>query len=132
MRSKSGQNDRPGRSQQLSGQKSAKGQVRQRQREGRERTKLDSAVVAENVRSRWVSGNLSTQVSGSVLIKSGTSFTNESGPSLTNKSGTSLTNQAGTSMSNQAHMSIESKANASHTVESSGIMAVKGSLVKIN
>ena len=35
-------------------------------------------------------------------------------------------------MSNQAHMSIESKANASHTVESSGIMAVKGSLVKIN
>jgi type VI secretion system secreted protein VgrG len=79
-----------------------------------------------------VSGNLGIQVSGSVLIKSGTSLTNESGTSLTNKSGTSLTNQAGTSMSNQANMSIESKANASHTVESGGIMAVKGSLVKIN
>lgn len=87
-----------------------------------------------------VSGNLSIEVSGSVSIKAGTSFANEAGTSLenkagtslTNKSGTSLTNDAGTSMSNQAQVSIESKANAQHTVESSGVMVVKGSLVQIN
>ena len=71
-----------------------------------------------------ISGNLTIQVSGSVAIQSGTSFLN--------KSGTSLTNQAGTSMSNEAQVSIASKANASHSVESSGILELKGSLVKIN
>ncbi len=71
-----------------------------------------------------ISGNLSIQVSGSVSIQAGTS--------LTNKSGTSLTNQAGTSMSNEAQTTMSSKANASHSVESSGILEIKGSLVKIN
>ena len=79
-----------------------------------------------------ISGNLSIQVSGSVSIQSGTSFENQAGTSLTNKSGTSLTNQAGTSMSNEAQTTMSSKANASHSVESSGIFEIKGSLVKIN
>lgn len=79
-----------------------------------------------------ISGNLSIQVSGSVSIQSGTSFENQAGTSLLNKSGTSLTNQAGTSMSNEAQTSMSSKANASHSVESSGILEIKGSLVKIN
>jgi hypothetical protein len=35
-------------------------------------------------------------------------------------------------MSNEAQVSITSKANASHDVESSGILTLKGSLVKIN
>jgi hypothetical protein len=35
-------------------------------------------------------------------------------------------------MSNEAQASISSKANASHSVESSGILELKGSLVKIN
>ncbi|MEO6909819.1 MAG: type VI secretion system tip protein TssI/VgrG, partial [Edaphobacter sp.] len=71
-----------------------------------------------------ISGNLSIQVSGSVSIQSGTSFEN--------KAGTSLTNQAGTSMSNEAQTTMSSKGNASHSVESSGIVEIKGSLVKIN
>lgn len=87
-----------------------------------------------------VSGNLSIEVSGSVNIKAetsldaqaGTALTNKAGTSLTNDAGTSLTNKAGTTISNEANISIESKANAQHTVESSGIMTVKGSLVKIN
>lgn len=87
-----------------------------------------------------VSGNLSIEVNGSVLIKSGTDFTNQAGTTLDNKagtaltntSGTALTNKAGTSMSNEAQVSIESKASASHTVESSGVLNVKGAMVKIN
>jgi type VI secretion system secreted protein VgrG len=87
-----------------------------------------------------VSGNLTIEVSGSVKIKAGTDLTNEAGTSLenkagtdlTNEAGTSLTNKAGTTMSNEANISISSKANASHTVESSGMMVVKGAIVKIN
>ena len=79
-----------------------------------------------------ISGNLSIEVSGSVQIKAGTSLTNKAGTSLTNEAGTSLTNKAGTSMNNEASVSISSKANASQTVESSGITAIKGSLVQIN
>ena len=87
-----------------------------------------------------VSGNLSIKVTGSVAIQSGTSFDNKAGTALTNKAGTSLTNQAGTSlenkagttMSNEAQISIASKANAQHSVESSGILELKGAMVKIN
>jgi type VI secretion system secreted protein VgrG len=79
-----------------------------------------------------ISGNLKIQVDGTVSIQSGTSFDIQAGTALTNKSGTSLTNQAGTSMSNEAQVSISSKANAQHSVESSGILELKGSLVKIN
>lgn len=98
-----------------------------------------SQTVSGNF-SLKVSGNLSIEVSGSVAIKAGTSLDNQAGTALTNKSGTALTNdagtaltnKAGTSMSNQANVSIESKANAQHTVESSGVMVVKGALVQIN
>jgi type VI secretion system secreted protein VgrG len=87
-----------------------------------------------------VSGNLSIEVTGTVALKSGTSFdvqagtalSSKAGTSLANEAGTSLTNKAGTSMSNEANVSITSKANASHDIESSGILTLKGSLVKIN
>lgn len=106
-------------------------------------THTNSADFTQNVSGNFtlkVSGNLSIQVSGSVSIQSGTSFdiqagtalTNKAGTSLTNQAGTSLTNKAGTSMDNEAQVSITSKANASHDVESSGILTLKGSLVKIN
>jgi type VI secretion system secreted protein VgrG len=103
----------------------------------------NSADFTQNVSGNFtlkVSGNISIQASGSVSIQSGTSLdvqagtalTNKSGTSLTNQSGTSLTNKAGTSMDNEANVSITSKANASHSVESSGILTLKGSLAKIN
>lgn len=106
-------------------------------------THTNSADFTQNVSGNFtlkVSGNLSIQASGSVSIQSGTSFdnkagtalTNKAGTSLTNDAGTSLTNKAGTSMDNEAQVSITSKANASHDVESSGILTLKGSLVKIN
>jgi type VI secretion system secreted protein VgrG len=98
-------------------------------------THTNSATFTQTVSGDFaltISGNLSIQVSGSISIQSGTSFENQAGTSLLNKSGTSLTNQAGTSMSNEAQASISSKANASHSVESSGILELKGSLVKIN
>ncbi len=79
-----------------------------------------------------VSGDLTIDVSGAITMKSGTSLGVTSGTSLTNQSGTSLTNKAGTSLSNEAATTISSKANASHSVESSGILELKGSLVKIN
>ncbi len=87
-----------------------------------------------------VTGDLLIDVTGSVTIKSGGAFLNKSaltlenqaGTSLTNQAGTSLTNSAGTTMSNEAQISIASKANAQHTVESSGILTLKGSLVQIN
>jgi len=114
-------------------------------------THTNKADFTQNVTGNFtlkVSGNLSIEVSGSVAIKSGTSFdinagtalssnagtslANKAGTSLTNEAGTSLSNKAGTSMSNEASISITSKANASHDVESSGILTLKGSLVKIN
>lgn len=106
-------------------------------------THTDKADFTQNVSGNFtlkVSGNISIEASGSVSIKSGTSFdinagtalSSKSGTSLTNEAGTSLTNKAGTSMDNEANVSITSKANASHDVESSGILTLKGSLVKIN
>ena len=79
-----------------------------------------------------VTGNLTLDVSGSVTIKSGTSLGITAGTSLANESGTSFSNKAGTSMTNEASVSMSSKANASHSVESSGMLELKGSLVKIN
>lgn len=114
-------------------------------------THTNQADFTQNVSGNFtlkVSGNLTLQASGSVEIKAGTSLSVEAGTSLTNKSGTSLTNKAGTSLtndaalsltnkagtslSNEANVSISSKANASQSVESSGILELKGSLVKVN
>jgi type VI secretion system secreted protein VgrG len=106
-------------------------------------THTNKADFTQNVTGNFtlkVSGNLSIEVSGSVAIKSGTSFdinagtalSSKAGTSLASEAGTSLSNKAGTTMSNEANISITSKANASHDVESSGILTLKGSLVKIN
>lgn len=106
-------------------------------------THTNKADFTQNVSGNFtlkVSGNLSIEVSGSISIKSGTSFdiqagtalSSKAGTSLANEAGTSLSNKAGTTMSNEANISITSKANASQDVESSGILTLKGALVKIN
>ncbi len=79
-----------------------------------------------------VSGDLTLDVSGAITIKSGTSLSIKSGTSLAVESGTDLSNKAGTSMSNEAQTTLTSKANASHSIQSSGELEIKGSLVKIN
>lgn len=87
-----------------------------------------------------VSGNLTIEASGSVNIKAGKSLTNKAGMALTNEAGTSLDNKAGTSLTNKANVSLTNEAKVSmtskstgpHTVESSAILTVKGTTVKIN
>jgi type VI secretion system secreted protein VgrG len=79
-----------------------------------------------------ITGNLSISVSGSVSITSGTSFTNEAGTSLLNKAATSLTNQAGSSLSLASDGSLSANGTASTSVQSSGVLQIKGSLVQIN
>jgi type VI secretion system secreted protein VgrG len=95
-----------------------------------------------------VKGDLTIDVTGSVTIKSGKAMTlksgagltaeaaqaltNKAGTALTNQSGTALTNKAGTSLTNDAAVSLTSKAGASQKVEASGIVEVKGAMVKIN
>lgn len=78
------------------------------------------------------SGTSFTNEAGTDLTnKAGTELTNKSGTDLTNQSGTGMTNKAGTTMNNEAGVSLTSKG-ALHTVEASGIMTVKGAMVKIN
>jgi type VI secretion system secreted protein VgrG len=79
-----------------------------------------------------ISGNLSISVSGSVSITSGTSFTNQAGTSLVNKAATSLTNQAGSSLSLTSDGTLSANGTASASVQSSGVLQIKGAMVQIN
>lgn len=100
-----------------------------------------------------VDGNLSIEVSGTVTIKStkdmsltssaklsakATSDLSIEGMSIKNKASTdfkvdamNITNKASLGVNNEG-TTMNSKASGMHTVESSGILTVKGSLVKIN
>jgi type VI secretion system secreted protein VgrG len=100
-----------------------------------------------------VDGDLTIDVTGKVTIKSGQDMTIQSGAAITIKATTDLTiqgmnitskatsdlknqglnvtNKASVNLTNQGAM-INSKADGMHTVEASGIMTVKGALVKIN
>jgi type VI secretion system secreted protein VgrG len=75
---------------------------------------------------------LKVSAAQAIASKAGTALTNEAGTELTNKSGTALTNKAGTSLTNDAGVSLTSKAGASQKVEASGVLEVKGAMVKIN
>lgn len=79
-----------------------------------------------------VTGDLVIQATGSVTIKSGTGLTLQAGTDFAAKGGTAFSAKAGTSMALEGGTTLEAKANASATVQSSGITAVKGSLVKLN
>ncbi|CAG4890052.1 type VI secretion system Vgr family protein [Paraburkholderia saeva] len=78
-----------------------------------------------------VSGDLVIDVSGSITIKSGAALLNQAGTSLDNKAGTTLTNKAGATLTNDAP-EVQQKASAAHTVQSGGILELKGSLIKLN
>jgi len=100
-----------------------------------------------------VKGNLVIDVTGTVTIKSGKDMTLQSsmgitakatndvmvqGNNVTNKAsmdatvqGMNVNNKASVNLNNDGAM-IASKSSGMHNVEASGILTVKGSLVKIN
>ncbi|MEA2239126.1 MAG: type secretion system secreted protein VgrG [Thermoanaerobaculia bacterium] len=100
-----------------------------------------------------VDGDLTIDVTGKVTIKSGQDMIIQSGTSISIKAATdvnvqglnitskatsdlknqglNVTNKASVNLTNQGAM-ISSKADGMHTVEASGILTVKGALVKIN
>jgi type VI secretion system secreted protein VgrG len=90
--------------------------------------------------SLTVNGNLTIDVTGTISIKSGDSSTMEASTASTLKAGTSMTVQSGTDMSVKAGTSLQteagttmdSKSNASTSVQSSGMVEIKGAMVKIN
>jgi type VI secretion system secreted protein VgrG len=100
-----------------------------------------------------VTGDLLLDVTGNVTIKAGQSVTLQAGTGITIKAtgdvavqgmnisnkataalkneGLNVTNKATVNLSNEGVM-VSSKADGLHTVEASGILTVKGALVKIN
>ena len=100
-----------------------------------------------------VSGNLTIDVTGSVTIKSGQDMTLQSGAGITIKAtgdvkvegmnvnnkattevkseGMNITQKASLNLNSEGTM-VATKASGMHNVEASGILTVKGSLVKIN
>ena len=93
-----------------------------------------------------VDGNLTINVSGTLTLESGKTLTLKSGADLKTSATSSLKLEAATiaseakssltqkaaTISNDASATLTNKAGASQTVESSGILSVKGALVKIN
>ncbi len=114
----------------------------------KDETHTNQANFVQNVSGNFtlkVTGNLEIQVTGKVMLKGNaiqleaqTTLTNQAQAALTNKSSGSLTNEAGASLTNKAAMLtneasgvLKSSAGASHTVESSGILSLSGSLIKM-
>lgn len=79
-----------------------------------------------------VTGDLVIDATGNVTIKAGQGLTLKAGLGFVAEGGTSFSAKAGTAMAIEGGTTLDAKANASTTVQSSGIMTVKGSLVKIN
>lgn len=87
-----------------------------------------------------VGGNLTIEVTGTLTIKSTDAMSIEgsadgtlkAGTALTIQSGTSMAVKAGTSLQSEAGTTMESKSNASSSVQSSGMVEIKGAMVKIN
>jgi type VI secretion system secreted protein VgrG len=119
-------------------------------------THTSSDAFTHNVTKDYtlkIDGNLSIEVAGTVTIKSTKDMLLQSAAKLTakatadlatqgmnisNKATTDLkneamnvTNKASVNLANEGAM-VSSKASGMHTVEASGILTVKGSLVKIN
>jgi type VI secretion system secreted protein VgrG len=120
-------------------------------------THTNAAAFTHEVKGDYVlkvTGNLTIESQGAISIKSGTSFANEAGTALSNKAGTDLSNEAtsalsnkgltvsneastsltnkGASVTNDASGELNNKAGGVQNVEASGILVLKGSLVKIN
>jgi type VI secretion system secreted protein VgrG len=75
---------------------------------------------------------LTAEAAQALTNKAGTALTNKAGTELKNEAGTGLTNKAGTTLLNDAGVSLTSKAGASQKVEASGMLEIKGAMVKIN
>jgi type VI secretion system secreted protein VgrG len=121
-------------------------------------TRTNSAKFTHSVTGDYkltIDGKLTIEATGGITIKSGATFAQEAqtsfdikagtalsakaGTELTNEAGTNLTNKAGVKMANQASAQmdnkaaiINSKADGMHTVESGGILTLKGALAKVN
>jgi type VI secretion system secreted protein VgrG len=78
-----------------------------------------------------VTGDLVIEATGNVTIKAGMGMTVKGGTTMALESGTSFSAK-GLSVAVEASTALSAKGSASTTVESSGITAVKGSLVQIN
>ncbi|GLC96237.1 hypothetical protein Tamer19_56460 [Cupriavidus sp. TA19] len=97
-------------------------------------TRTNGAAFTQEVSGTYtlkVSGDLVIDVTGAITIKSAGSVALEAGTSLSNKAGTTLANKAGTTLSGEG-MTVQQKASASHTVESGGMLELKGAMVKLN
>ncbi|CAJ97209.1 Gp5/Type VI secretion system Vgr protein OB-fold domain-containing protein [Cupriavidus necator] len=89
-------------------------------------THTSGAAFAHDVGGNYkltVAGNLVIEVGGSIAFKAGTSLQCEAGTTLSSKAGTTLSNEA---------MMVRQKASAAQTVESGGMLELKGALVKLN
>ncbi|HEU4387917.1 MAG TPA: type VI secretion system tip protein TssI/VgrG [Blastocatellia bacterium] len=70
-----------------------------------------------------VMGNLTINVTGTVNVKSGMAMTHEAAMAMTNRAGLSLLNEA--------QLAITNRGTAANNIESSGVVAIKGSLIAI-
>jgi type VI secretion system secreted protein VgrG len=120
-------------------------------------THTNEAKFTHNVTGDYtlkIDGNLTIEAGGTISIKSGTTFANEAGTAMTNKAGSDLTNEAtsalknkgmtvaseatteltnkGVTVTNDASGQLNNKAGGMQNVEASGMLVLKGSLVKIN
>ncbi|SOY68146.1 type VI secretion system tip protein TssI/VgrG [Cupriavidus taiwanensis] len=81
--------------------------------------------------SHDVAGNYKLTVQGNLVIEVGGSISFKAGTSLQCEAGTTLSSKAGTTLSHEAMM-VRQKASAAQTVESGGMLELKGALVKLN
>ncbi len=101
--------------------------------------KADFTQTVTGAYKLTVDGDLTIDVKGSITIKAGQDITNKAGMNMTNQAGMNLDNKADMNLTNKASMSLTNEGGVSlnakgamHTVEASGIMTVKGAMVKIN
>lgn len=93
---------------------------------GGDETHTSGAAFAHDVAGNYkltIKGNLVIEVGGSISFKAGTSLQCEAGTTLSSKAGTTLSHEA---------MMVRQKASAAQTVESGGVLELKGALVKLN
>ena len=91
----------------------------------------DMSCTAKTSIKQTAGTTLTNTAKTSIKQTAGTTFANTAKTGLTNNGGSALTNKA-ISVTNDASAAMTCKGGASNTCESSGIMNVKGSLLKLN
>jgi len=79
-----------------------------------------------------VTGDISIQATGSITLQAGSGITIKAAQSLSAQGGQSATLQGGQSVTLDGGQSVSIQGGATASLESGGLMAVKGSLVKVN